>query len=243
MSATCDSCGNDFPDRHPHFIVGVQVVCRRCHDELQPLCPHCRQILPRRPKAKSRCKACRNFIYVRTTQNRFDSTLLTESQVDELEAIEWLSQVGTDEASFDDMRTTLRSRFGAEPSVGDVIWGVLNSASARSSDPLRLAQLEVLKAERLVREGKDPDRKRLTEAIRHEKTQWLLQWKADGFVVGVTISGTPGRCRSCRQLPRTVIPIDDAIRLQLLPHLECTNEPDEHPRSIACRCEYQVEFG
>jgi hypothetical protein len=237
MSGICELCGAALPSGRAWFLVGESVACRRCHDHKQPTCPYCHEALARCPTRKTRCKHCGESIYVRSTNSRFDSALVTKSQAEELDARAWLSAVSRDSEDFDRVREMLRKRFCTEPNVGDVIWGVLNAAAMRESDPFRLASIEVMRAERLGVEGKDPNRLLLREALRGQYKQLLDDWKAIG-VREVRISGCPERCRACKRLPRGAIAIEDAIRSALLPHADCTTDAEEFGGYGRCRCLY-----
>ncbi len=53
-----------------------------------PMCPNCRAPLPKIPSRKTKCKACGQFMYVKSTPNDRTKRLMTEAQAEAAE-IQW----------------------------------------------------------------------------------------------------------------------------------------------------------
>lgn len=49
-----------------------------------PICPYCNAVFPKKPKAKTKCKACGNFVYVRTRPLDGYKILVTDDQIQEV---------------------------------------------------------------------------------------------------------------------------------------------------------------
>jgi hypothetical protein len=83
----CSSCGSDMPTDEPAFLSEGQIVCRDCHDQLQPVCAYCAADLPEPMAFQGKCPMCAQTLFVRKDQHIFDSSLLTRQQVRELETV------------------------------------------------------------------------------------------------------------------------------------------------------------
>ena len=49
---------------------------------VDPVCPYCNAIFPKKPKAKTKCKVCGNFVYVRSRPPHNWKVLVTKEQAD-----------------------------------------------------------------------------------------------------------------------------------------------------------------
>ncbi|MBW7905309.1 MAG: hypothetical protein LC135_05280 [Phycisphaerae bacterium] len=132
-SEVCTKCGAAVAGTP--YLVKFQVVCRRCHDLLQPQCPYCREYLKRSklPERRSsfQCKACGGQITVDPHQWLFDTPYLTDEQAGYVGFVwqldRWVFALGS-RADYEKVRANLRQRFGVEPGIGDVIWGLMNES-------------------------------------------------------------------------------------------------------------------
>lgn len=77
------------------------------------------------------CKVCTEQIFIEPANWLYDSIYLTEHQAGYVGYIEqldhWVFTQGSQD-DYDRMRTGLRQKFGSEPGVGDVIWGLMNES-------------------------------------------------------------------------------------------------------------------
>ena len=87
---------------------------------IEPVCPYCGAVLKKKPGAKTKCRACGNFIYVRTRPFDGERISVTEDQI-ELVAEQWAIRNGT-HAEFlaaqrtrDEERTRLAQELGRQP--------------------------------------------------------------------------------------------------------------------------------
>lgn len=129
----CTECGQGFDD-DPH-LVKDRIVCGRCHDLLQPQCPYCGVYLVRKsaPKRRStfKCKACGEEIFVEPSNWLYAGVYLNEQQAGYVGYVEqldhWVFTIGSRD-DYHRTREQLRKKFGGEPGIGDVIWGLMNQS-------------------------------------------------------------------------------------------------------------------
>lgn len=116
-------------------LVKREIVCKQCHDLLQPQCPYCgayskRSKIPDR-RSSFRCKACSEQIFVEPNQWLYGTPYLTEEQADYLGFLEqldrWIFTLGSRD-DYEKMRAALRKKFGGEPGIRDVLWGLMNES-------------------------------------------------------------------------------------------------------------------
>jgi hypothetical protein len=96
------------------------------------VCPYCHAALKKKPGSKTKCRACGNFIYVRTRPLDNQRISVTEDQI-ELVAEQWAIRNGT-YAEFlaarrtrDDERVRLVQELGREPSKDELNLSLLNN--------------------------------------------------------------------------------------------------------------------
>jgi DNA-directed RNA polymerase subunit RPC12/RpoP len=98
---------------------------------LDDVCPHCGQVLNKRPKRKTACPYCKRFIFVRTRPIDRRSVLVTEEQAKLLQN-EWESfprawiSPSLDCQEMEKCRERLAKKFGKSPSDKEVAWAYLN---------------------------------------------------------------------------------------------------------------------
>ena len=97
----------------------------------EPICPYCGAVLKRKPARKTKCKACGNFMYVRTRPADNQKILVTEAQREQVEE-QWAIASGyhaeflAEKENRERVRADLARRFGCQPSENDVQWAILN---------------------------------------------------------------------------------------------------------------------
>jgi hypothetical protein len=95
------------------------------------LCPHCGRAFDKPPRRKTKCKACGNFVLLRTDPDSRQRILVTEAQAQQLEE-RWTQKyhysrvIRTDRPGFDEERELLGKKFGSPPRDTDVTWSILN---------------------------------------------------------------------------------------------------------------------
>jgi len=143
----CQHCGKTVDRYEPLFLVDDQtrVVCRECHDELDPRCPSCGARLKRRLKARGKCKTCGEPIVVEDRHTLFPSSMITEAQRDELHQL-WAgglrSLLGDPYRRYADRKDKLRAASGCEPTVEEVLETLRDDISRESEIREALHHLE-----------------------------------------------------------------------------------------------------
>lgn len=129
----CSKCGATITGTA--HLVKWEIVCKRCHDLLQPQCPYCREYVKRSkiPARRSsfRCKACSAQIHVEPKQWLYATPYLTDEQAGYLGFLEqldhWVFTLGS-RKDYCRTRDALRKKFGGEPGIGDVLWGLMHES-------------------------------------------------------------------------------------------------------------------
>lgn len=232
MQTTCAKCGTDNPPRSKWFQIDGGTVCRDCKDLLRPLCPACGAAVKSHPRA---CKACGASLRVRSRQELFDSTILTEDQCFQVDWMVNLEQVGITQEDFTRRERETVGESGSPPAARDVIWGLLVLAAVGTSEPVAQARVEMLKAEFLGTEGRDKNGLAMLKAERKMHEAHLRELLKYTDVTHVQIRPANGACDACIANART-LSIEEALRTHPLPCLSCTNEGADDLRE--CRCCY-----
>ena len=102
MKIKCPLCGNE-NEKGSKF-------CKNCNEplNLHAFCPYCGSLLKKRPKRKSKCPICSNFIYVR------NGKLFTLDELTVEDFLEKFEYLGIDKSYFEETRIILKKRFRVE---------------------------------------------------------------------------------------------------------------------------------
>lgn len=127
----CEQCRGAITG-DPH-LVGEEVVCRSCHDLLQPECPHCGRYIKRKTtparRSKFKCPHCSKVIHVDPRQYVYSRPYLTSREavyVDYVYQLDrWIFTLGSQD-DYEAVRRELSKRFKSEPQPADVIWALMN---------------------------------------------------------------------------------------------------------------------
>lgn len=224
----CERCGTEIEAGLPAFLADGVVLCRECNDEARPTCPYCRADLPRRPKARSKCPACREWIYVWKGQKQWPSSLITKAQRDETDWADWMEGCGLNRTDYHKARDELRERWGREPDPADAVWAAFGAACSNTSDPARWAIIqEQMGAFLIVVSGKTEYGREIR--YRARKLQCELQLRHYAAVGCIAVEILPLEmhcCPACEALSRQKKrwPLAEAIRDQPLPCENCTTD-------------------
>ena len=211
----------------------------RIADE-KPVCPYCSATLKKAPKRKTRCKECGNYIFVDTTQQIFSRTSLTEKETAIVAWFNTLCSLGATTDDFIKKSRELEKRFGCKALPRDIIWALFVDAGTKAAlknDLSSLAEIYYKQARFLYEEGKN-----YLPALRqfHDltlKNKILGQREGDIFY-GVQIMTNSDACSACRKLDGIRLTIEEAIKKNLLPNIDCTHNPDPKRKDHFCRCYY-----
>lgn len=210
----------------------------RIADE-KPICPYCSATLKKAPKRKTRCKKCGNYIFVDTTQEIFPRTSLTEKETG---IVAWLNNLRLFGATTDDFnkkKRELEESFGAKPPPRDVIWAVFQTVSEKAAlknDLSSLAGIYSKQAQFLYEEGRE-----YLPILRqsHEITLKMMTLDPnEDIFYGVQIETDSDACPACRKLHGIRLTIEEAVKKNLLPNVNCTHKPDPKRKDHFCGCYY-----
>jgi predicted RNA-binding Zn-ribbon protein involved in translation (DUF1610 family) len=133
------------------------------NDIINPECPYCHHKLIKSPARKTKCPYCGQFIYVRKRPKDKIRVLVTKDEADKID-VEWSIIYEDDffdsfikKEDMESERKVLRERFGKEPSIYDVAWGVLGKQAfeyAKNGDWGLYRNTHCLRAEVLEKESK-----------------------------------------------------------------------------------------
>ena len=203
------------------------------------VCPYCKQILEKRPKRKTKCPHCGEYIFVRSGQQLFLSTLLTERDaivVDHFEQLKGIGTFGVDRDDFFQEREKLTQRFGRQPASGDVLWSLYNRLAhdlAASGDPPP-SFLHFLMAHYLYEDGRG-----FIHLLEQSRKMELRAYKRDGIVDKVfIITAGDASCEACRKLEGKVFRVDEALGQMPIPCKDCTFDFAGTGQPGLCRCLY-----
>lgn len=202
--------------------------------ESEPVCPYCSQVLETRPKRKKKCPSCGNYIYVRTTQRIFPSTLLTSEDADVADHFRMVECLGLEERDFTKTRDDLAKRFGVPPSGGDVLWALSNRLAVQLMKGQDLGALNLLYFDMALfaqKQGEDVvtfrQQAARTELLRHKQ----------GGIKRVEILPANDACKACEGQRGKTFTIDEALEQMPIPFRECTFELVSGKPGW-CRCTY-----
>ena len=205
-----------------------------------PVCPYCNAPLEKAPKRKSKCPHCGNYIFARSKQKLFPSTLLTEEQARAVDYVKNLEIYGITERDYENVRIDLTKKFGHNANPHDVIWSLLHKVSqllVRKHEFHAVSSIYYLKALFLNEEGKDSYNQR-REAIR-----WDLQYNIESMKqVGLkmrkaTVLAAGNSCDACKALDGKTFTPEEALEQMPIPCGSCTYILNKSPNGF-CRCEY-----
>jgi hypothetical protein len=147
-----------------------------------------------------------------------------------------LNLYGLADKDFDLMKERLSKRFNKDASNGDVIWGIFQNLTLRTTDLQELKMLYSEKALFLNDEGRDC-LLQLQQSARME----LLSFQKDGFTDKVEVCSAGG-CDACQKLNGNTFTIKEALEKMPIPCKECSYKFRVRDKFGFCRCLYVPVF-
>lgn len=201
--------------------------------ESENICPYCKKSLNKKPKRKTKCPFCGNFIYVRSKPRIFNTTLLTK---DDSIAVDWYNKLewqGITQKDFWQMREN-EFKTNKEIKSSEVIFHLYKRELSNSKD-LHQQKVNNFELALLIYEIGGEFFGYLSESIKCQ----LMKYKQQGVKKVRIIS--PGGCSACIGLMGKILTIDDALKEMPIPAKHCTF--DLHDISQGwCRCMYLAFF-
>ncbi|MEM9165755.1 MAG: hypothetical protein AAGB48_01890 [Planctomycetota bacterium] len=235
MPRACPTCKSEMVAGMPGFVVGDQEVCRECHDKAHPRCPYCGAELPKLPGARSKCRTCGKMIHVRTSQQIWPSTLLTEEQKVVCDYYRRVHHLGDNTVSFLEVASSLSSS-GYGPM--DVFWEYarrveLDLAKRKNYDSMRwIAELECL---HMMSRGHDASH--VLRKYFDIELRVLLDSGSCTMDTTVEIQCGNDACSDTIPLAKRRMTIRQAARHKPLPCEGCVCFDDQPSRFCQCRYE------
>jgi hypothetical protein len=241
-----------FSDHDPEVmsvISGEQARPVRTKLDFSNTCPYCGVILDKPIKRKRNCPECDKPVYVRTTQDLYPSSALTESQVNDVEFYETMK--ATIEITLDDYRDTegkLMSKWNVtKVNTYDVLWSMFNNMELytkyadKSYD--KKSQLrnffrtkewvDVAAAKYQASRGHDPSG--YLGAARKNAVQSA---KLEVHVKGLTVK-CYNCCDDCMKFDEKTFSLEFLDKNEVLPNKICTRPYEDGSKFTFCTCTYQ----
>lgn len=207
-------------------------------------CPNCGAVFDEVPKRKKQCGECGEVLYVRTTQQLFDSDLLTEEQVRASDFYKELMEYGATLEDYHNARKELATKWGFDPKPYDIVWSVSNKLIARGPNLsgaydkkhellFHAKMITFSQAKYQAYRGHDPAPYKKTV---NEYDIQLAQ--RDGSRVKKFEILAQGCCNECDKLNKTVFSVDEIKNKNVLPQQVCTNKLEKDHKYSWCMCMY-----
>lgn len=151
----------------------------------------------------------------------------------------WIKKLnlhGLADKDFDLMKERLSEKFNKDASDGDVIWGLFQNLTARTTDLQELKELYYKKALFLNDEGRDCFLQ-LQQSAKLE----LIYLQKVGLVSKVQILSAGG-CKSCKKLDGKIFTIKEALEKMPIPCKECAYKFRVKDNFGFCRCCYVPKY-
>lgn len=206
----------------------------KLENQIQASCPYCKAPLREMPKKKKKCPACGNYIYVRTKQKLFLSTLLREEDAFAADEFEKLKAHGITKKDFINEKSKLSRGKDTEVSSIDVCLGLYNKL-------LQTADLDLAKflyfemALFLYNMHRD-----FFEHLQMSAKTELMVYKQQGIEKVFISTCGDASCPECQKLSGRVYTIDEALREKPIPCKACSHQLHEG-KAGWCRCHYMPQ--
>lgn len=186
-------------------------------------CPTCQHVLETMPKARRKCPACRNWIYLKRRPSEEQRRLVTAEEAKHIEE-EWQKHYLT--LSKEDRRQA------------DQRWGELNRQSleaASRGDWGTVSSSSFEMAFQLWKEGKS-----FFHVLQESRRSELESYKSTGVrKVRILTAGEGNACPICQSLDKKIFTIDQALNEMPIPVTACTTDLGEFGQQRGwCRCIY-----
>lgn len=207
-------------------------------------CPYCGSVLNPAPKRKKKCPDCSKTIYVRTTEQLFNSNLLTEEQALASDFFKELINYGASVSDYQRKEEQLQDKWGFKPSPYDVVWSVSNDLIVngpnledvydKTRETLYFAKsISFSQALYQLRRGNDP-------------TSYLIGVNnydidlAKTLGIGIAKMEILGDkcCDNCAKLNGKTFSLEELKSKKILPNKVCTRKLNKDDKHSWCVCMY-----
>lgn len=189
----------------------------------QPECPYCASPLPKMPARKTKCKACGQFMYVKSSPDNRQKRLMTKAQAAAAEAA-WAAQADCARAE------QLAIAAGIKPLA--TVAATKAALIALASNPKADKQQRKMAAVGLVRLAASQEERESWSALAYALELEMMQ--DGGAVPQVMIRGDAERCPVCARADGQVMRIESALADMPLPPRDCLKLAEGY----GCLCRY-----
>ncbi|MEX1112164.1 MAG: hypothetical protein WEC84_01765 [Candidatus Andersenbacteria bacterium] len=241
-----------FSDNDPDLIEYINSTERINPTKKLPFsanCPYCGVVSDRLFKRKRACPECGKAVHVRTTQDLYPSSALTDEQVNHVEF--YFAMKDIIYVTMDDYRATeeaLKKKWNKEKiNTYDVLWSLHNNLNIyrrhidKAYDQKQI-MVEILRRRRWMDQsaaryqanrGHDPD---LYLKSAHNNDIQIA--KMDENVKGITVK-CYDCCESCMKFNDKTFSIEFVEKTPVLPTKTCTRPFNDDSEFTFCNCSYQ----
>lgn len=194
-------------------------------------CPYCKVQLDITPKQKKKCPHCGQMIYVKSRHGETVKLLVTEAEKEEMDAEKELHYLENNYLrELEDQELIDKSKYLAQKDewlkthpykqIKDFIWSQFNELLTKNAKkPDNLKSLYFIMGLFLIDEGKES-----YDMFKQVYNIDLKQYKKDNYVSHVVINSDDDGCEQCKAMNGKKYTIDEALKLQVLPVKNCSNE-------------------
>lgn len=244
-----------FSDNDPEIIKELTSSEAGRPDEKLPFsttCPYCGVVYDKPIKRKKKCPDCGNTIYVRTTQDLYPSSALTEGEVNHAEFYMTMKNtIFITMGDFKKMEKVLQKKWNTQKvNTYDVLWGLYNSLELyqRHVDKTygkkqvlnevfyRKKWLDTAAASYQANRGHDP-----MPYLQSAHRNTIQQSKMDEYTKGLTVK-CYNCCEACMKFDDKTFSIDFLEKTPVLPVKACTRPFKDGSKFTFCTCNYQSYY-
>lgn len=207
-------------------------------------CPYCGTIFPKAPRAKTRCKSCGGYVYVRTKQQIFNSDLLTEEDMLAADFFKMLTDSGATTEAYFRAAADMTEKFGQAANFYDAVWTLSNRmiaeracTSTSPGDVLSSSKMITLsQAWYQYRRNRNPaPYLRIVRNYELKELSNILRLFPAGIYITVLSKDCCEACRS--RLGDKYYELETLLAEPLLPVADCTKNLEARKFSY-CTCMY-----
>lgn len=244
-----------FSDNDPSVLDNLDPAERISLDKPLPfsnICPCCGIVFDKPIKRKKACAACKGTIYVRTTQDLYPTSALTEEQVNHVDFYFSLkSIIFITKDDFIVTENLLKAKWNVEKvNTYDVLWSLYNNLDLYGrhidetyGENYRLG--EILRR----KEWTDEAAARYQAGRGHDPAPYLEGAKNNAIqsaklyegAKGLTVIGN-GCCDACMKLDGKTFSLEFLNKTPVLPNKNCTHPFSEDSKYAYCTCGYRTYF-
>lgn len=215
-------------------------------------CPYCGVVYDKPIKRKKTCRECHKTIHVRTTQDLFPNSALTDEQLNHADL--YLSLKNTIYITMDDYKNTermLMRKWNMDKiNTYDVLWSIFNSLALFQrhidkeydkqqviTEVLRRKQWTgIAAAEYQGRRGHDP-----SGYLQSANNYAIQAAKLDQYAKGLTVR-CYSCCDACMKFNDKTFSIDFLRKTPVLPIKTCTRPLSDASKFTFCTCSYDTYY-